>query len=187
MNDVSKDFGHSGVPSAAPNYAHPMAAAIMEECTSLLGKIPEGRRLLSLMKEKAMRIEVITGKEPGYRFALPDLAYLICPANTKAVDLPEMAVCMGLALRELEQPYIGIFRAIPAIQGEQLSSILFQQLLDITIEMCKIVGEFEDVGNHAKLVDLLEKLGHLELYRGFRSGKTKEELAKIYSVSIKTV
>ncbi|MEK7802323.1 MAG: hypothetical protein AAB276_07705 [Pseudomonadota bacterium] len=189
MNDIAKDFGNSGagINPAAPHYAHPQADAIMEECRDILSTISEGKRLLAFADEKSIKIEIITGKEPGYRFALPDLAYLICPLNTKAVDLPEMAVCLGLAIREMEQPHAGIFRAIPALHGEQTPNILFRQMLDITLEMCRIVSEFEAVGNHTKLVDLLEKLGHGEIYKGFKSGKNQEELAKIYSISINAV
>ncbi len=184
MNEVVKEFGLSGTRNNEQQYTHPQAEAILAECHDLLGKIPEGRRLLELAQNKNYHISVITGPKPDYIFTSPTSTQLVCPLNTKAVDLPEMAVCMGLAIRDLEQPSVGIPRAVPAIHGQNLPQVLFKQLLDISIEMCKIVGEFYDVDNNTKLVDLLDKLGHGNLYRGFRSGKSQEELTKIYSVSI---
>lgn len=184
MNEVVKEFGLSGTGKSEQQYSHPQADAVLAECQDLLGKIPEGRRLLELARSKNYAISVITGPKPDYIYMSPTATQLVCPLNTKAVDLPEMAVCMGLAIRDLEQPSVGIPRAVPAIHQQSLPQVLYKQLLDISIEMCKIVGEFYDVDNNTKLVDLLEKLGHGNLYRGFRSGKTQEELAKIYSVSI---
>lgn len=184
MNDVSKDFGSSGTPPVVDSYAHPLMDAILSESASLLSTIPEGRRLLALSKERNYKIKVISGREPDFRYVSEDTAYLVCPLNTKAVDLDVMALIYGLAIYELEQPSIGVSRA--GFDPSQ-KHILFAQLLDITLKMCQIVGEFEDVDNSIKLVDYLTKLGHSELYRGFRLGKSKEELTKIYSVIVNAV
>jgi hypothetical protein len=184
MNDVSKTFGSSGAVPAVDSYAHPLADAIIAESTSLLAEIPEGRRLLAIAKTKNYKIEVISGREPDFKYGSVDTAYVICPQNTKAVDLDVMALIYALAIYELEQPSLGIPRA--AVDPSQ-KHILFNQLLDITLEMCRIVGEFEDANKSAKLVDYLAKLGHINLYRGFRSGQSKEELTKTYSVTINAV
>lgn len=184
MNDVSKNFGSSGAAPAVDSYAHPLSATILSECADLLSHIPEGRRLLNVAKTNHYKIGVISGREPDFRYVSNDTAYLICPLTTKAVDLDVMALIYGLAIYELEQPAIGIPRA--AFDPSQ-KHILFAQLLDITLKMCQIVGEFEDVDKSTKLVDYLTKLGHSELYRGFRLGKSKEELTKIYSVIVNAV
>lgn len=184
MNDVSKDFGSSGAVPQASSYGHPLTQQILEETRELLSKIPEGRRLLEVAKDNNYKIEVISGKEPDFRYGSEDTAFLICPMNTKAVDLEAMACNLGLAIYELEQPSLGIPRGSydPAMRH-----ILFNQMLDITIKMCQIVGEFEDLGKGSKLIDLLGRLGHSQLYKGFRSGQSKEELTKIYSVSVNAV
>lgn len=184
MNDVSKTFGSSGAAPTVSTYAHPLADAIIAESTAMLAEIPEGRRLLALAKERRYKIEIIAGREPDFKYGSEDTAFVICPQNTKAVDLDVMALIYGLAIYELEQPSIGIPRA--AFDPSQ-KHILFNQLLDITLKMCQIVGEFEDANKSAKLVDYLAKLGHSKLYSGFRSGKSKEELTKIYSVTINAV
>ncbi len=184
MNDMSKNFGDSGAAPAVSTYGHPLADAIIKESSDLLSKIPEGRRLLDLSKEKNYKIGVISGKDPDFKYANENTAYVICPQNTKAVDLDVMALTYGLAIYCLEQPSIGIPRA--GFDPSQ-KHILFNQLLDITLKMCQIVGEFEDVDSSTKLVDYLAKLGHIELYRGFRLGQSKEQLIKIYSVIVKAV
>ena len=184
MNDVSKEFGSSGAVPTAGSYGHPLADAILNESASLLSQIPEGRRLLELAKTNNYKISVISGREPDFRYVASDTAYLICPLNTKAVDLDVMALIYGLAIYELEQPSIGIPRA--AFDPSQ-KHILFSQLLDITLKMCHIIGEFEDVNKSTKLVDYVAKLGHHDLYRGYRSGKSKEDLTNIYSVKINAV
>lgn len=184
MNDVFKEFGSSGAAPAVSSYGHPLSEAILKESTDLLKLIPEGRRLLALAKERNYKIEVISGREPDFRYVSENTAYLICPLTTKAVDLDVMALIHGLAIYELEQPSIGIPRA--AFDPSQ-KHILFNQLLDITIKMCHIIGEFEDVNKSTKLVDYVAKLGHIELYRGYRSGKSKEDLTNIYSVKVNAV
>ena len=95
-----------------------------------------------------------------------------------------MALIYALAIYELEQPSIGIPRA--AFDPSQ-KHILFNQLLDITLKMCHIIGEFEDVNKSTKLVDYVAKLGHIDLYRGYRSGKSKEDLTNVYSVKVNAV
>lgn len=187
MNDVLKDFGSSGSVPPVNSYAHPLTDTILKECGALLSEIPEGKRLLALAKEKNYKIEVISGREPDFRYGSEDTSFLICPLNTKAVDLDIMALIYGLCIYELEQPSLGFHRPAPGVPGVDLPQILFRQLLDITLEMCKIVGEFEDTKRSTKLVDYLAKLGHSELYREFRLGKSKEELTKVYSVSINAV
>lgn len=184
MNDMFKDFGSSGAAPAVSTYAHPLADAIKKESFALLSEIPEGKRLLAVEKERNFKIEVINGRQPDFRYGDAETAYVICPLNTKAVDLDVIAVTYGLAIYELEQPSLGIQRA--AYDPSQ-KHLLFSQLLDITLKMCQIVGEFEDVGKSTKLIDYLANLGHIELYRGYRLGKSKEELTNIYSVSINAV
>lgn len=184
MNDVLKDFGASGAVAPVDSYGHPLAEAIKKESIALLSEIPEGKRLLALAKDRNYKIEVISGRFPDFRYGDVETAYVVCPLNTKAVDLDVIALTYGLAIYELEQPSLGIPRA--AYDPSQ-KHILFSQLLDITIKMCQIIGEFEDVGKSSKLIDYLAKLGHIELYRGYRLGKSKEELSNIYSVSINAV
>ncbi len=184
MNDISKNFGESGAVPSVSTYEHPLSDAIVKECTSLLSEIPEGRRLLALAKDKNYKIGVISGREPDFKYVNENTAYVICPQNTKAVDLDVMALIYGLTIYELEQPSLGIPRA--GFDPSQ-KHILFNQLLDITLKMCQIVGEFEDTHKSTKLVDYLSKLGHSDLYRGFRLGESKEQLTKIYSVIVKAV
>ena len=86
MSDILKAFGTTGHPSG-PNYSHPLAEDILRECSSLLMEVPEGRRLLKYAKDTDINLHVMTGREPGYRYGDAHNVFLVCPANTKAVDL----------------------------------------------------------------------------------------------------
>jgi hypothetical protein len=186
MNDINKEFGGSGAAGGESSpYAHPLADQILQECSALLMEIPEGKRLLDFAREKDLKIHVITGKEPSFQSGDKDNTFLICPANTKAVDLYEMAGNLAIAIRDAEQPYDGIPKPIPGAPGIDLPRATFQHFLDIIYEMCKIGVEFEDVKKSSKIVDLIEKLGHGDIYREVRSGKTKQDIAPLLAEVMK--
>jgi hypothetical protein len=185
MNDINKEFGGSGAASGPSPYAHPLADQILQECSSLLMEIPEGRRLLDFAREKDLKIHVITGKEPSFQRGDKDNVFLICPADTKTVDLYEMAGNLAVGIRDAEQPYDGIPHPVPGAPGIDLPRATFQHFLDIIYEMCKIAVEFEDVKKSSKIVDLIEKLGHGNIYREVRSGKTKQDVAPLLAEVMK--
>ncbi len=188
MSDMLKAFGTTGQPTpAGADFKHPMEEDIVRECSALLMGIPEGKRLLAYAREHDINFHVMTGKEPNFRMADSKNLFLLCPANTRAVDLEEMACNMAIGIRNIEQPSIGIPRPTPGIPGVDLEKATFNHMLDIIIEMCKIALEFETVNKSTKLIDLVEKLGHGDINRAIRSGKSQEELAKILREEIKKV
>ncbi len=186
MSDILKAFGTtgSGAPGG-PNYKHPLEEDIIRESSALLMQIPEGKRLLKYAKDNDINFHAITGREPNYKRGDAHNVYLLCPANTKAVDLEEMACNLGLAIRDIEQPSVGIPWAVPGTPGLDLEKATFNHFLDIIIMMCKITDEFVALNGSTKLVDLIEKLGHAELHRGIRSGLPHQELAEILRKTIK--
>lgn len=187
MSDMLKAFGTTGATPTGPGYAHPLTEDIIRESSALLMEIPEGRRLLGYAKDNDITFGALTGKQPSYHVTDSHHLYLVCPANTKAVDLEEMACNLGIGIREIEQPAIGIARAAPGTPGLDLERATFNHMLDIIIEMCKIADEFVAVKGSTKLVDRIEKLGHSELHRGIRSGLPHQELANILNKTIKSV
>ena len=186
MSDMLKAFGTTGTPSG-PTYKHPLADEIIRESSALLMQIPEGKRLLKYAKDNDINFHAITGREPNYRRADGHNIYLICSANTKAVDLEEMACNLGLGIREIEQPSLGIPWLTPGAAVSDPDAAVINHFLDIIIEMCKIADEFVALNGSTKLVDLIEKLGHAELHRGIRSGLSHQELAEILRKTIKSV
>lgn len=181
MNDMLKEFGDSGARMAAGpiDYAHPMADAIISECTNLLLKIPEGQRLLAYQKDKGITLSILAGKKVDWQVSHDEnKAVIFCPANTKAVDIQEMAMAIGIAIREMEHKDLGIHHPAPHQNPEMAQQIMLNYFLDMNMEMCKIVSEFEKVdGNiYSKFLDLVKKLGQDEFYREYVSGKSQEEL-----------
>lgn len=179
MNEVSKDFGASGAIQAQNPLAHPMADAILEECTNLLGKTAEGKRLLDFAKQYSIKINVITGREPSFFTIDKDSTTLVCPATTKAVDLDIMSCNLGMALRECEVAYNGVPLNTINLPQDEKDWANYRKTLDVLITMCKIVHELSVVNNNTKLIDLVKKLGHYNLYEGVLSGLNDEELGKI--------
>lgn len=186
MSDMIKAFGTTGTPTG-PTYKHPLEEEIIRESSSMLMKIPEGKRLLKYAKDQDINFHAITGREPNYRRGDAHNLFLICPANTKAVDLEEMACNLGMAIREIEQPAIGIPWVTAGMAGSDVERMILNHYLDIIIIMCKITDEFVALNGSTKLVDLIEKLGHAELHRGIRSGLPHQELAEILRKTIKSV
>ena len=184
MNDVLKEFGSSGAVQAPNPLAHPMADAIIRECTDLLLKTTEGKRLIEFVRQYSIKINVITGREPNYVTYTRDETTLICPAVTKAVDLDEMACNLGMGLRECETGYNGVpLTSINLPQAEK-DWANYRKTLDSLTAMCKIVHELSVVNNNTKLIDLVKKLGHYKLYEGVLSGLNDEELGKILITTV---
>jgi hypothetical protein len=183
MNEVVKEFGMSG--NVSRDYSHPQADAILAESQNVLAEIPEGQRLLSLAKEKSYIFKVMVGKQADWHVMPPSTLTLICPANTKAVNLEEMALSLGLGLRELEQPSVGIARPTMDALG-QLPDLTFKYSLDISMEMYKIVTEFDGRDKYPKFLDLLKRLGHSDIYKGYRAGKSQQEIAVLLDKAIKS-
>ncbi len=180
MNDISKNFGQSGAVTAKNPMAHPMEDRIIEECiTLLLEKSAEGRRLIDFYRQNNIKIHVITGRAPNYMTQTRNETTLVCPANTKAVDLDEMAVNLGMGLRECETAHTGIPLNTLQLPQDQKDWANYRKTLDSLTAMCKIVHELSIANNNTKLVDLVKKLGHYKLYEGVLSGADDEELGKI--------
>ncbi len=177
---MSKNFGDSGaVPEKNP-LEHPLASQIIEECTNLLlEKSAEGTRLIEFARQHSIKINVITGRSANYATYTKDETTLVCPAITKAVDLDEMAVNLGMGLRECETAYSGIPLNTLQLPQDQKDWANYRKSLDSLIAMCKIVHELSVANNNTKLIDLVKKLGHYKLYEGVLSGKNDEDLGKI--------
>lgn len=184
MNDVLKDFGASGAVHAPNPLSHPMADVIRAECTDLLEKTNEGKRLLEFANQYSIKINVITGREPNYVTYTRDETTLICPAITKAVDLDEMACNLAMGLRECESGYNGIALTTINLPQTDKDWANYRKTLDSLTTMCKIVHELSVVNNNTKLIDLVKKLGHYKLYEGVLSGLNDEELGKILITTV---
>lgn len=176
MNDVSKTFDAMGLNSS---YAHPQADAIIDECAHMLNTIPEGQRLLDMAKNKAINIDIMTGRKIDWKVDAANRSiHMFCPANTKSVDVEEMTLGFAIALREVEHADIGIPVPKPIENPESAPNDLLKFFLDINMETYKIVSEFEAVGKAAKFLDLLKKLGQYDEYKEYVSGRSAEEMAE---------
>lgn len=170
LHDAFAPLGHA---PTGPSYAHPQQDEIVRDAVALLKTIPEGQLLTLLIKDLNISIRVIIGKEPGFFVADENTINLITPKALTGVNPFETACNLGLAIKEIEINMVNIQR----LKAEP--QILNKKLIDIVIEMCKIVSEFQDVHNHLKLVDLIEKLGHGNVYRQYKAKASYQEMADL--------
>lgn len=180
MSDTLQDaFGPLGQTPSGPNYGHPQQDEIIRDAVALLGTIPEGKVLLPMIKEMDIAIRCIVGKQPG--FVTPDqhTITLITPKALAGVNPFETACNLGLAIKEIQINLLQIQRL------KQEPNLLNKKVIDIVLEMCKIVSEFQDVHNHLKLVDLIEKLGHGNVYKLYRSKADYKEMAELIVKELK--
>jgi hypothetical protein len=185
MNDILKEFGNSGEVAQTNPLAHPLAATIIKECSDLLVKgSAEGRRLIEFAQQYNIKINVITGREPNFFTTDKDTTTLVCPANTKAVDLDVMACNLGMALRECDLAYNGLPLVTINYPKDEKDYYDYRKTLDVLVTMCKIVSELSVANNSTKLIDLVKKLGHYKLYEGVLSGLNDEELGKILITTV---
>lgn len=179
MSDSLHDaFAPLGNAPTGPSYAHPQNDEIIRDAVALLETIPEGKILIPQIKENDITIRVIIGKEPG--FFVPDghTIMIVSPKHIAGVNPFEVACNLGMAVKEIQINLVNIQRLDSDFQ------IMRKKVIDIILEMCKIVSEFQDVHNHLKLVDLVEKLGHGNVYRRYRSKADYKELAEIIDKSV---
>ena len=175
LHDTFDQMSHTG-----PSYAHPQQEEIIRDAAALLMTIPEGKRLHAQVKQLDITIRAIIGKEPGFFVPDANTVILVVPKAVSSIDPYEIACNLGLGIREIEINFVNI---------QRLNSdphLVYQKTVDIIIEMCKIVSEFHDVHNISKLVDLVEKLGHGNVYRLLRSKADYKELADLVLKELKS-
>ncbi len=168
---LQESFSQSGQIPTGPSYAHPDQDEIIRDAVNTLGLIEEGRRLIPLIKERNLLIRVILGRIPNVTTPDGNTIILTMPKPYKAVDPDELACNLAIGIKEIE---------INAVNIQRLSHdphLIAQKAVDIIIEMCRLVSEFHDVNKNVKLVALLEKLGHIEVYKLFRSKASYQEMA----------
>jgi len=172
MSDILHDaFGALGQTPTGPNYTHPQQDEIIRDAVALLEEIPEGKRLVEQIKNQDLSIRVMIGKIPGFFVPESSTVVLLMPKILAGINEYETACNLGLGIKEIELNLVNIQR----LDADPFS--LNKKLIDIVLEMCKIVSEFQDVKNHLKLVDLVEKLGHAEVYRMYRAKASYQEMA----------
>lgn len=175
LHDTFAKKGDAAPPSA---FRHPEADKIIRNAYDLLSEIPTGKELIPIAKARDARIDVAIGKEPNVFTHGDNRITLICPKNTAGVNEYEMACNLGIGLREVELNYNGN----QLVSGNTQSFIY--RTVDIVILMCKIVSDFYDVKGHSKLVDLMTKLGHHEVYGQYKSHASYEVMKETIIKSI---
>jgi hypothetical protein len=168
----------------APEYGHPLESAMITECTRLLNGIPEGKRLVEYAKTHKIPVKAVKGRIPNYYIPDEKTIILVCPANPKTVDRYEMACNLGLGIREIELYHQGLEMPPTSAPEHIRYQAALDKSLDMVIFMIRLSTEIEDVYKTKTLVDLIGKMGHDELYKGYRLGKSESELREILKKSL---
>jgi hypothetical protein len=183
MVTLQGTFGTKSEAGSRTQLTHPDDIRIIETAKNLLANTVTGMSLLQLMNAYSIPVKVIKGREPN--FSVPDdkTVVLICPEKTPA-DLHEMAVNLGLGIRSVEHGMVGFKMPAQARGTQEAQNVLFSKTLDIVMTMCKLVSEFVDRGEATNLVELIEKLGHGDIYRANRSGASFQEMEALLKKAV---
>ena len=157
---------------------HPKADSIISQVRDLLVKTPTGKRLLDIADEKNIDIHLIGS--PNYQAIVTNkpTIYLLMPAAQYTGDMHQ-ALQLGGALRDMEQVLGGFPRPAKDEPPEVYFTINYDKNLNLLMEICKIVEEFEDI-NMPEAVSAMRRLGIESIYSGYKNEASPEDMLQIY-------
>jgi hypothetical protein len=161
------------------SYEHEDSAPIIKKATDILNKIPAGTRLIEVMNKYNIPVKVLKGKELTYN--TPDEQSIFMFLPPKAEKNPELvALVLGCAIRDVEQGIVGFTRPDKELDPVEFASMTFTKSLDIVVSMCQIADEMEEKLGYEKPLDIIEELGHIELYRAYKAKADHNTLVDIF-------
>ncbi len=179
--NLHNTFDASMEKGTGPQYTHPQSAMILDECKKLLWLIPTGQKLIQVMNQYNIPVQMIISRE--ITFNVPDnkTVHIFCP-NPPPKDLLPVALNLALGIRDVEQGILGYKLSggnAYNIQSQADMDILFTKILDIITNMCKMAEEYEEEVGTTKLIDYVKQLGHAEFYKAYKDRKDPRELEDI--------
>ena len=123
-----------------------------------------GEELLKIADEAGAKLQVLSS--PNYQgFTTNNLtAYIVMPAAQTTADYLQAIVLSG-CLRDAEQIKDGLPRQHPSTDEDLYALSNYGKNLDIIMETCKMVKEFEDK-NIPEALNELRKMGLESMYSG---------------------
>lgn len=167
LEPLTVSFLEQPQASAAIAYRHPGEAKIAEQAFSLLTAVPTGEALLKIAADKDFQIRVLAS--PNYHGFTTNsrVIYIIQPAAKLSADYLQ-ALVLAACIRDAEQMDSSLFRPHPDISENDYALMNYGKNLDMIVQMCKIVEEFEG-RNILEPLHELRKMGFESLYSAHKN------------------
>ena len=167
-------------PDTGNPLLHPYAEQVLEQIKSLLSVSNTAQAMLNENPEANIQIL----GTPNYQSFVTNgsAGYITMPAAEQNGKYMQ-ALCYAAALRGIKQLKDGHFSAHPEHDKEIYTTINYGKNLDIFIEICKIVEEFE-VKDITEPLGALAHIGLLSAYKSYKSGIRDYDLMAPYIQSL---
>ena len=175
--DISNNFTETGNAQTKPiSYAHPESASILSKARDDLAKSATGLRLLQMADQRNIEIHILVNKDIT-RF-VPDSGHIylgLSPDNEP--DERHIVLNLGGALREAEHFLVGYAPPDPENSDPtDFVALSFAKELDIIINICMVAEELHASSALQNMIDVLEDMGHGQIYQSYREQKSAEEM-----------
>jgi hypothetical protein len=178
-NPLSGSFGDLGDIAHAVSYAHEESDPIIRAGKEILQQIPSGERLLEVMHKFNIPINTVKGRELTYNNPDDKSIFLVLPPHVK--NVPELvALTIGCAIRDVEQGIVGFTRPDKDMDPVEFASVTFSKSLDVIVNMCQIADELKTNLGFNKPLDIIDELGHSNLYKAYKAEADHDTLVDIF-------
>jgi len=173
-------FGSKGTKLNSISFSHPYAEDIIDRAMELMSESETGQALIRAQKMKESPVHVLKGDgESGYN---PQSNVIYVPISGKKDRLDAKTFILFVrAFRAMEQEFVGLETPDPSMEVMRYAGRLHAKNVDSIIYACKVVSEMSSSKVFPNLLDAMDSFGYSDLYKGYESKATLEELYDIYS------
>lgn len=159
-------------------YRHPDEVKIIEQAHNLLTSSQRGADLFKTVSEQPFELRVLSS--PNYQGFTTNnrIIYIVMPGAQTTADYMQALVMAG-CLRDVEQMTEKLFHPHPGVDEDVYALMNYGKNLDIIVEMCKIVEEFESKNVFEPLHEL-RKMGLEPMYSGYKNKMNEQALMATY-------
>lgn len=173
-------FGDKGTNVNAMSFGHPYAEDIIAQAKDVINESKTGASLISVHTHHKIPIQVIKGNGPSGFNPQSRIIYLQVPSKIKEAD-GKIVLNLIKGLREADQEMIGFTAPDPSKDLMEYATVMHSKALDAIIYICKFVNELTNSSHFPVLLDSLEQLGHIKVYKAYEKDASKEELFDAYA------
>lgn len=184
MNDQNPGlhgaFGEKGTKLNDINYLHPNSEEIMAGIREVLQGSSTGMHLLKVTDLGGIPVNFVKGSdEPTY---IPETKhiYVHVPGRMKTPKARQVLDLIN-ALRSAEQEMLGMTAPDKNTDFLGYASMMHAKNLDCIVHMCKVVNELTNSSYFPVLLDEIEKLGHLNIYKTYVNEADALALSEAYT------
>jgi len=173
-------FGSKGTKLNSISFSHPYAESIIERAKELMRESETGNILVQVQEQQRTPVHVLKGDgESGYN---PQSKVIYVPISGKKDKLDAKTFILFVkAFRALDQEFAGLEAPDPSMEVVHYAGRLHAKNVDSIIYACKVVSEMQSSKVFPNLLDAMDLFGYSNLYKGYESEATLEELYEIYS------